>query len=95
MSTQKEAQLEIAYVLFMDVESPLVSHPLAQRNAFRCRGARLQSRLFGRWESIADTQPQLQSALLRLSAIISQYFMLCRAWLLFVEQHGRALSFSH
>src|SRR5437762_10333985 len=31
---------------------------------------------------------QLQPALLRLSAIISQYFILCRTWLLFVEQHG-------
>src|SRR6266436_9927903 len=39
-------------------------------------------------ESMADTQPQLQPALLRLSAMISQYFILCRAWLLFVEQRG-------
>src|SRR6266480_2498603 len=31
-------------------------------------------------ESIAETQPQLQPALLRLSAIISQYFILRRAW---------------
>jgi hypothetical protein len=29
-------------------------------------------------ESIAETQPQLQPALLRLSAIISQYFIGCR-----------------
>jgi hypothetical protein len=28
--------------------------------------------------TIAETQPKLQPALLRLSAIISQYFMLCR-----------------
>ena len=39
-------------------------------------------------ESIAETQPQLQPALLRLSAMISQYFILCRAWLLSVEQPG-------
>src|SRR5512133_2994497 len=39
-------------------------------------------------ESIADTQPQLQPALLRLSAMISQDFILCRARLLFVEQRG-------
>ena len=39
-------------------------------------------------ESMAETQPQLQPALLRLSAMISQYFMLCLAWLLFVEQRG-------
>jgi hypothetical protein len=33
-------------------------------------------------ESIAETQPQLQPALLRPSAISSQYFILCPAWLL-------------
>jgi hypothetical protein len=38
--------------------------------------------------SRADTQPQLQPALLSLSAMISQYFFLCRAWLLSVEQPG-------
>jgi len=38
----------------------------AQRNAFRRRDARQQSR------SIAETQPQLQPALLRFSAMISQ-----------------------
>jgi len=42
--------------------------------AFRCRDARLQSRLFVRREPKAEMQPQLQPALLRLSAIISQYF---------------------
>jgi hypothetical protein len=31
-------------------------------------------------ESIAATQSQLQPGLLRLSAMISQYFNLCRAW---------------
>jgi hypothetical protein len=30
-------------------------------------------------ESITETQPQLQPALLSLSAMISQYFILCRA----------------
>jgi hypothetical protein len=39
-------------------------------------------------ESIAETQPQLKPALLRLSAIISQYFILCRAWLLYAEELG-------
>ena len=38
------------------------------------------------WESMAETQPQLQPALLRLSAMISQYFMLCRTWLVSLEQ---------
>src|SRR5947207_15500188 len=36
-------------------------------------------------QSNADTQPQLQPDLLRLSAIISQYFILCRAWILSVD----------
>jgi hypothetical protein len=44
-------------------------HPLAQRNAFRCRDVRQQSRSFAGLESIAETQPQLQPALLRLSAM--------------------------
>jgi hypothetical protein len=51
----------------------LIFHPHAQRNAFRPRDARRQSRSFGALESIAETQPQLQPALLRLSAMISQY----------------------
>jgi len=37
---------------------------------------------------VAETQPKLQPALLSLSAMISQYFILRRAWLLFVEQRG-------
>jgi hypothetical protein len=36
----------------------------------------------------AETQPQLQPDALSLSAMISPYFILCRAWLLFVKQHG-------
>jgi len=35
---------------------------------------RQQQRLFAPRESTADTQPQLQAALLRSSAIVSQYF---------------------
>jgi hypothetical protein len=37
---------------------------------------------------IAETQPKLQPRFLRLRAMISQYFILCRAWLLFVKQRG-------
>ena len=51
-----------------------VSHPHAQRNAFRHRGVRQQSRSSAPACSTADTQPQLHPALLRLSAMISQYF---------------------
>src|SRR5262249_34953474 len=47
-------------------------HRHAQRNAFHHHDVRQQSRLFSPSESIADTQPQLQPALLRLSAIVSQ-----------------------
>ena len=54
--------------------TPSAFHPHAQRNAFRRRDARLRSRSFARLESIAETQPQLHPALLRLSAMISQYF---------------------
>jgi hypothetical protein len=48
-------------------------HRLAQRNAFRRRDARLQSRSFASENPRPETQPQLQPALLRLSAMISQY----------------------
>jgi len=44
-------------------------------------------------QSNADTQPQLQPALLRLSAIISQYFILCRAWILSVDSLVELLFF--
>ena len=43
-------------------------HSHAQRIAFRRRVARQQSRSFVPWNLIAETQPQLHSALLRLSA---------------------------
>jgi hypothetical protein len=48
------------------------SHLHTQRNAFRRRDARQQSRIVRPLKSIAETQPQLQPALLRLSAMISQ-----------------------
>src|SRR4029453_12464436 len=41
-------------------------------------------------ESIIQTQPQLQPALARLSAMVSQYFILCRAWLSFTVLSARA-----
>jgi hypothetical protein len=50
------------------------SHPLAQRTSFHRRNARQQRRLFARCNRQAATQPQLQPALLRLSAMIAQYF---------------------
>src|SRR5215468_3549446 len=53
-------------------ETQSVFHPHAQRNAFRCRGARQQSRLFAPANPKLETQPQLQPALLRLSAITSR-----------------------
>jgi hypothetical protein len=48
-------------------------HPRAQRNGFHRPDARLQSKLFARWNQTAETQPKLQPRLLRLSAIIPQY----------------------
>ncbi len=39
-------------------------------------------------ESIAETQPQLQPAFLRLSAIISQYLFTQAAFCLFCSPHG-------
>src|SRR6266542_3991860 len=47
-------------------------HPLGQRYAFRRRDVHLQSRSVLPLISIAEIQPQLQPALLRLSAISSQ-----------------------
>jgi hypothetical protein len=40
----------------------------------------MRVQIVGSQESRTERQPQLHPALLRLSAIISQYFMLCRAW---------------
>ena len=50
-------------------ETQSAFHPRAQRNAFRRRDARLQSRSFYPI-SIAEIQPKLQPAFLRFSAII-------------------------
>ena len=69
-------------------QMPSAFHPREQRNAFRRRDARLQRRLFVRENPRLRRSPKLQPALLRLSAIISQYLILCRAWLLSVEQPG-------
>jgi hypothetical protein len=48
-------------------------YPRAPQDAFRRRGVRPRSRPFA-LRQLAETQPQLQPALLRLSAMISQYF---------------------
>jgi hypothetical protein len=53
-------------------ENPSAFPPLAQRNAFRRRDVRLQSRSFAPPNQSLKTQPQLHPALLRLSAMISQ-----------------------
>jgi hypothetical protein len=77
---------------FMDrhVQSPTqvrqtrsTSHPHEQRNAFRRRDARQQSRSFARLESMAETQPKLHPALLRLSAMTSQNFTLIELYLFY------------
>src|ERR1700720_2561345 len=39
----------------------------------------MRVQIVGPQESIAETQPQLQPALLRLSAMSSRYFILCQA----------------
>jgi hypothetical protein len=48
-------------------KKPSTFHPHVQRNAFRRRDVHLQSRSYRPLVSIAETQPQLQPALLRLS----------------------------
>jgi hypothetical protein len=55
-------------------ETPSAFHSRAQRNAFRRPDLRQQRRSVRPLESIAATQPQLHPALLRLSAMSSQYF---------------------
>jgi hypothetical protein len=52
----------------------LAFHPLAQRNAFRRRGARPQRRSFARWNQSLRRSPNSNRLCLRLSAMISQYF---------------------
>src|SRR4029453_13163636 len=63
----------------------LAFHLHAQRNASRRRDVRLQSRSFARCNQSLRRSPNSNRLWLRLSAMISQYFMLCRAWLLFVD----------
>jgi hypothetical protein len=53
---------------------------VAQRNAFRRRDARQQSRSFARWNQSLTRSPQLQLASLRLSAITSQPLMADGFW---------------
>ena len=53
-------------------QNPSTFHPPAQRNAFRRRDVRQRSTIVRPLKLIAETQPQLQPALLRLSAMISQ-----------------------
>jgi len=53
-------------------------HRHAQRNAFRRRGARQESQTVRPSESAAETQPQLQPALLRLGANRSMSYMPAR-----------------
>ena len=48
----------------------------------------LQSQIVRRLESIAETQPQLHPALLRLSAITSQFFIRFRAIALMIMSVG-------
>jgi hypothetical protein len=57
-------------------QTPSAFHPHAQRNAVRPL------------ESIAETRRQLQPALLRLSAITSQYFIRFRAIVLMIMPVG-------
>ena len=52
-------------------QNPSTFHPPAQRNAFRRRDVRQRSTIVRPLKLIAETQPQLQPALLRLSAMIS------------------------
>jgi hypothetical protein len=55
-------------------QTPSTFHPRAQRNAFRHRDARQQSRSFSRWnQSLDDTAPT-PTRFAELSAIITQYF---------------------
>ena len=46
-----------------------------------------QSSSFARWNQSLRHSPT-PTGIWRLSAMISQYFILCRAWFLFVEQRG-------
>jgi hypothetical protein len=59
-------------------------HSLAQRTAVHRRDVRQQSRSFARWNQSLRRSPNSNPALLRLSAMISQYFTLpdCAAFAL-------------
>src|SRR6516165_4720858 len=56
-------------------KTPSAFHPPGQRNAFSRCDERQQSGSFAPRNQWAETIPQLQPALLRLSAMISQYFI--------------------
>ena len=62
-------------------------HRHAQRTAFRRRDARQQSRSFDRWNQSLRRSANSNRLLLRLSAIISQYFTRA-AFCLFCSPHG-------
>jgi hypothetical protein len=53
-------------------------HQRGQRSAFRRRGCASTTQIVCPSESMTETQPRLQPALLSLSAMISQYFILMR-----------------
>jgi len=54
--------------------------------------AAMRVQIVGPQESIAETQPQLHPALLRLSAIISQYFMRDRLLPFLLDKSGKLSS---
>jgi hypothetical protein len=53
------------------LETQSTFHPHAQRNAFRPRDARLQSRSFARWKQSLKHSPNSNRLLPRFSAMIS------------------------
>jgi hypothetical protein len=71
-------------IRFSDAEfAKNLANPSSQFAASANRGfqfdARQQSRLFARWNQSLRRSPNSHPALLRLSAMISRYFMLCQA----------------
>jgi hypothetical protein len=69
-------------------ETPSAFHPPAHNETLSVIGMRVSNKDCPPLESTTNTQPQLQPALPRLSAIISEYFNLCRAWLISADQLG-------
>src|SRR5439155_22824585 len=67
-------------------QMPSTFHPHAQRNADLRRDACQETKIVRPLESATETQPHVQPALLRLSAIVSQYFT--RRLCLFCSPHG-------